>query len=164
MSSSNYVPNLEGRRANLDRLMKGGGAGDVATCEECGSTYFYSVNAEQYSQGFGSVEYNAVSANPRTAKICLCGTPLPSKAGVRGSAQTRGVQEEYFRSLNSAREYISSNKLSNLVKEAASPSELESVKKLLLDKVADLNKIVEELAVKTKPTGKKKSDDDQVKD
>lgn len=165
MSSSPYVPNLEGRRANLDRLMKGGSSGDVATCEECGSTYFYTVNAEQFSQGYSSVEYNALSANPRNTKICLCGTPLPSKAGVRGTAQTRGVQEEFFRSLNSAREYISSNKLSNLVKEAASPSEVENVKKLLLEKVADLQKVVEELSAKSKVVNnKKKSDEDKSTD
>jgi hypothetical protein len=62
---SSAPSSLQGRRANLDRLMSGGNTGEVATCENCGSTYFFSINAEQFTQGFGSVEYNALSSNPR---------------------------------------------------------------------------------------------------
>lgn len=149
-----YQPDMEGRRANLDRLMKGT-ADSVATCDSCGGTYFYSVNAEQFSQGYSSVEYNALASNPRATKICLCGTPLPTKAAARGPSAVRGAQEEYFRSLNASRSYIQTNAISNLAKSAATPKEVEDVKKLLLDKIAELSKAIEELSSKKKTHGTK---------
>lgn len=154
---SSYSSNLDARRANLDRLMKGGSQGDVATCENCGSTYFYSINAEQFSQqGYGSVEYNALGGNPRAAKVCLCGTPLPTKANARGTAQTRGAQEEFFRSLTAAREYIANNSIKTLAKVAATPQEVEAVKQLLITKVAELNDAIEALGKAKAPEKKPK--------
>jgi hypothetical protein len=132
-------------RGKIDRLMKGGISGEVATCDNCGGTYFYSVSVEQFSVGYSSVEYNAVGSNTRQSKICLCGTPLPTKAIARGTAQTKGPQEEYIRSLSAARDYLESNSIKNLAKVATSPSELEDVKKSLTEEISKINTILSSL-------------------
>jgi hypothetical protein len=153
-----FASRIDETRAKLDRLMSGGGAGEVATCDTCGSTYFYAVNAEQYSQGFGSVEYNALSANPRPTKVCLCGTPLPTKNSIRGAAQTRGAQEEFLRSLTAARDYREANSIKAIAKIVASPSELEDLKASLNAKIAELTETISKLpAPVTKSVPNKKT-------
>lgn len=143
-------------RARIDRLMSGSGSAGTATCERCGSTHFYSVNVEQFSKGFGSVEYQNISTNPKVVRICLCGLPLPVKSNVKGATAIRAMQEEFFTSLNGAREYISSNSAQAVVAQAASPKELEALKQDLLIQIEELSKKMQTFIPKETPKVKDK--------
>jgi hypothetical protein len=120
--------------------MSGSADGATAECESCGSTYFYEVQVQQYSKGYGSVEYTATSFSPKNVKICLCGTPLPLKSlGKSASSDIRLKQEELTRSLSAAKQHLKDNSAGAVVNEAVSPKELNDLRAEFESKLKAVN-------------------------
>jgi hypothetical protein len=128
------------RRARLDNLMTGSSSdSQKATCECCGSTHFFSVTVEQYNKGYGSVEYTPMNSNPKPIKICVCGTPLPTKSTLKGATnQVRSIQEEFIRSLDCARTHVIANTAKELAKSVATTAEVQALE----EKVKQLEEAV----------------------
>lgn len=79
-------------------------------CEECGSTFFISSHANQYSGGgYGSAEYREITGSPIPVRVCLCGNPIIPTAQNFGGSRALGPRQEFQLSANMAKNYRQKN-------------------------------------------------------
>lgn len=103
-------------------------------CEVCGSEWFYSVHAEQFSGGgYGSVEMRSITGNPVQMRICLCGNPIVPQAQNFGGSRALGTRESFFIAAKKAKANRKSITLDNVAEIAASPSEIKELQQQLDD-------------------------------
>jgi len=96
------------------------------TCEQCGSTFFYAVYAEQFAGGgYGPVEMSSLTANPIQVRICLCGNPIVPQPRTLGGSTALGNRQEFYLSAKKAKEHRS------IV--AAQLKKIEELEKEILD-------------------------------
>lgn len=139
-------------------------------CELCGSTWFYSIHAEQFSGGgYGSVEMRSITGNPVQMRICLCGNPIVPQSQNFGGSRALGSRESFYMSAKSAKTYREKHSLDHVAEIAASTEELQAAQaeiaeiKTILTRVEALTQETIELqkskkAVKAKATGALQND------
>ena len=72
-------------------------------CPSCGSTHFIKALAEEFSNnGYGSAEFRALSFQPLSVYVCLCGTPMPVKGLTEECHYNNTPKGRYLRSLHKA--------------------------------------------------------------
>lgn len=99
------------------------------TCE-CGSTFFYTVRAEQWAAGgYGTAEFRSQSNAPKTLLVCLCGKPvIPQRSHYSKGTSAGIVEEEFRRSTEVAQKAREAASPKHFAQIAASPKEVEEIK------------------------------------
>ena len=98
---------------------------------ECGSTFFYTTRAEQFSAGgYGTAEFRSMSQAPKTFLVCLCGRPaFPQAGSYAHGTQAAQAEKDFQESSKSALDVVNSKSLTNIANIAASPSEVAELRK-----------------------------------
>lgn len=127
-------------------------------CEICGSTWFYSIHAEQFSGGgYGSVEMRSITGNPVQMRICLCGNPIVPQSQNFGGSRALGSRESFYMSAKKAKTYREKHSLDHVAEIAASTEELQAAQaeiveiKVILTRVETLYNETLELQKAAKP-------------
>jgi hypothetical protein len=117
-----------------------------AQCDKCGSTFFYTVHAEQFAAGgFGTVEFRSLTASPVPTRVCLCGTVLMSSRSAAGGSRTvLAAREAFYDSVNGAKHYKEKLTPDKIAQATASRSEVESLKA----QVDELTALIDQLTTK----------------
>lgn len=118
-------------------------ASPVLVCDECSSTFFYTVRSEQFqSGGYGSAEFRSISNAPKTLLICLCGKPYTPKSSYFAKSTVAAAQEEAFRkSVEAAQKYLKEHSLEHVASIAASPAEIQALE----DRIREITKNLESI-------------------
>lgn len=119
-------------------------------CEVCGSEWFYSVHAEQFSGGgYGSVEMRSITGNPVQMRICLCGNPIVPQAQNFGGSRALGTRESFYIAAKKAKANRKAVTLDHVAEIAASPSEIKDLQRQLDDlalQAAEIKSLVSQIA------------------
>lgn len=123
-------------------------------CELCGSTWFYTIHAEQFAGGgYGSAEMRSISGNPVQMRICLCGNPVVPQSQNFGGSRALGSRESFYMSAKDAKTYREKHSLDHVATIAASPAEIEALKKeikALQETITKMAEIVAKPKLKSK--------------
>ena len=126
---------------------------------ECGSTFFYTVRAEQFAAGgYGTAEFRSMSQAPKTFLVCLCGRPtFPQPNSYAQGTQAALSERDFQESAKAASEVAKAKSITNIAQIAASPAEVEELRKQILElqqTLATLGKkeYTQEVKEATKPT------------
>lgn len=101
------------------------------TCGSCGSTHFYVVRAEEFSDsGYNSAQLRSLTMNQDALYVCLCGAPVPLKDTSVGKGSESG-RARFLKSLQLALDYQRKNNTQSLAKGVVSLGEHEELKEQL---------------------------------
>lgn len=95
----------------------------------CGSTFFFTVHAEEFaSGGYGSIEMRSLSNSPTLLRVCPCGEVFaPSKTGAGGARQVLNARDRFYDSIAKAKEFRERLSPDQIAKVTASKHELDMV-------------------------------------
>lgn len=111
-------------------------------CDQCKSTYFYTVRAEEFqSGGYGTAEFRALSITPKTLHICIgCGKPVtPKPIYMAKGTQAALAEDRFVESMKNGQKFRESNSVQNFANIAASPDEVAELKRRIDDLQQALN-------------------------
>ena len=100
--------------------------GTPMTCSHCGGTFFYKVNAEQYSDGgYGTAQFRSLSMATEAFYVCLCGTVTDIK-----DTAARGLADRHTQFISCVKKAIAIQKKDSpqfVAEQCASLEELQQV-------------------------------------
>ena len=132
----------------------------ILTCE-CGSTFFFTVRAEQFQAGgFGTAEFRSISNAPKTLLVCICGHPYTPKPGYHARGTVAAAAEEAFRkSVEAAQKHLKEHSLDNIAQIAANPAEVEKLGSRIKSLADELEAVRTSISKLTTPDKKKKKEE-----
>jgi hypothetical protein len=96
-------------------------------CSECGSTFFYKVSAEQFSNaGYGSAAFRSLSTSQESVYVCLCGRVCD----VNDTTGARSSIDRHAQFINALRVAINRQKKNSPQSVAEQCASLEDVSNL----------------------------------
>lgn len=132
------MPTIEERLRNRHNTLN-----TPMACPDCGSTFFLSDHARQYSgAGYGTVEFRDLSITPMQVRVCLCGKVIPPSPDgnlLRGAAGTE--REAFYQSIQLADEARAKRDPKKLLDAVAAKRELDDA----LARLDELSKRLEEM-------------------
>ena len=96
----------------------------------CGSTFFFTVYAEEFAGGgYGSIEMRSLSNGPQVLRVCPCGEVYaPSKSAAGGARQVLNARDRFYDSIKKAKGFRDRVNPDAIARVTASKSEVDELR------------------------------------
>lgn len=109
---------------------------EMLKCLDCGGLFFVKSIAQRYQKaGYGSAEFRSTDSMPKTVLQCIgCGALVPPKdQNFARNTVAQIQQDDFTKSVKAGETYRKSHSIQNVAHIAASPAEVEELRKLVED-------------------------------